>query len=117
MRISSFAFEPSFEEDPYRRYAEWALDVPMIFLRRGGAYRETGGRTFRGLLAEGLEGERATLSDWEDHLTTVFPEVRVKGVVEVRSADGCSPRSRRRCSRSGRASSTTGRRAPGRGTS
>ena len=89
LRILPFAFEPSFEEDPYRRYAEWALDVPMIFLRRGGACRETGPHVSV-VLAEGLEGERATLSDWEDHLTTVFPEVRVKGVVEVRSADGCS---------------------------
>ena len=68
-----FAFEPGFEADPYRRYVEWALDVPMIFLRRGGAYLDTGGRTFRAFLAEGLEGERATLSDWEDHLTTRLP--------------------------------------------
>jgi glutamate--cysteine ligase len=86
-----FAFEPGFDDDPYRRYAEWALDVPMIFVRRGGAYLETGGRTFRAFLAEGLRGERALLSDWEDHLTTVFPDVRVKGVVEVRGADGCTP--------------------------
>jgi glutamate--cysteine ligase len=82
-----FAFEAGFEDDPYRRYAEWALDVPMIFLRRRGQYLDTGGRTFRAFLAEGLHGERALLSDWEDHLTTVFPEVRVKGVVEVRAAD------------------------------
>lgn len=84
-----FAFEPGFEEDPYRRYVEWALDVPMVFLRRGGLYLATGGRTFRAFLAEGLEGERATLADWEDHLTTLFPDVRVKGVVEVRGADAC----------------------------
>ncbi|WP_248342684.1 glutamate--cysteine ligase [Anaeromyxobacter paludicola] len=84
-----FAFEPGFEADAYRRYVEWALDVPMIFLRRDGAYRETGGRTFRAFLAEGLDGERATLADWEDHLTTVFTDVRVKGVVEVRGADAC----------------------------
>jgi glutamate--cysteine ligase len=82
-----FAFDDGFEEEAYRRYAEWALDVPMVFLRRGGAYLETGGVTFRRFLAEGLRGERATLADWEDHLTTVFPEVRVKGVVEVRGAD------------------------------
>ena len=86
-----FVFEPSFEEDPYRAYAEWALDVPMIFLRRDGGYRATGGRTFRAFLAEGMDGERATLADWEDHLTTVFPDVRVKGVVEVRGADACDP--------------------------
>jgi glutamate--cysteine ligase len=86
-----FAFEPAFLEDPYRRYTEWALDVPMVFLRRDGRYLSTGGRTFRTFLAEGLEGERATLSDWDDHLTTLFPEVRVKGVVEVRGADSCDP--------------------------
>jgi glutamate--cysteine ligase len=83
-----FAFEAGFEDEAYRRYAEWALDVPMVFLRRGG-YLETGGRTFRAFLREGIDGERPTLADWEDHLTTLFPEVRLKGVVEVRSADAC----------------------------
>jgi glutamate--cysteine ligase len=89
--ILPFAFEPGFDDAPYRHYVEWALDVPMIFVRRGGGYLETGGKTFRAFLAEGLHGERASLSDWEDHLTTVFPEVRVKGVVEVRGMDGCAP--------------------------
>jgi glutamate--cysteine ligase len=87
--LLGFAFEPRFEEDAYRRYVEWALDVPMIFLRRNGRYLDTGGRTFRAFLGEGLAGERPTLADWEDHLTTAFPEVRVKGVVEVRGADSC----------------------------
>jgi glutamate--cysteine ligase len=86
-----FAFEPGFDADPYRRYAEWALDVPMIFVRRQGEYLDPGGRTFRDFLAAGLRGERPTLLDWEDHLTTLFPEVRVKGVVEVRAADSCDP--------------------------
>ncbi|BDG02730.1 glutamate--cysteine ligase [Anaeromyxobacter oryzae] len=84
-----FAFEPGFDDDPYRRYAEWALDVPMVFLRREGGYRDPGGRTFRQFLEGGLAGERPTIADWEDHLTTLFPEVRVKGVVEVRAADAC----------------------------
>jgi glutamate--cysteine ligase len=84
-----FAFDPGFAADPYRHYVEWALDVPMIFFRRDGAYRETGGRTFRAFMADGIEGERATLLDWEDHLSTVFTDVRVKGVVEVRAADAC----------------------------
>jgi glutamate--cysteine ligase len=87
--LLAFAFEPGFEEEAYRRYAEWALDVPMIFLRRQGRYLDTGGHTFRAFLAEGLGGERPTLDDWEDHLTTLFPDVRVKGVVEVRGADSC----------------------------
>ena len=68
-----FAFEPGFEDDPYRRYVEWALDVPMVFVRRRGAYLDPGGRTFRAFLAEGLAGERATIADWEDHLTTRLP--------------------------------------------
>jgi glutamate--cysteine ligase len=86
-----FAFEEGFTAEAYRRYVEWALDVPMIFLRRGGGYLETGGRSFRAFLAEGLHGERPTLADWEDHLSCLFPDVRVKGVVEVRGADACDP--------------------------
>jgi glutamate--cysteine ligase len=84
-----FAFEPGFDDHAYRRYVEWALDVPMVFLRRNGGYLTAGARTFRRFLAEGLHGHRATLLDWEDHLSTLFPEVRVKGVVEVRGADSC----------------------------
>jgi len=91
--IPSFPFAPGFEEDAYRAYVEWALDVPMVFLRRAGRYLETGGRTFRAFLAEGLVGERPRLSDWDDHLSTLFPDVRVKGVVEVRGADAGPPES------------------------
>jgi glutamate--cysteine ligase len=87
--LLAFAFEPGFLEDPYRAYVEWALDVPMIFLRRRGEYLDTGGRTFRAFLSDGLGEERATVGDWEDHLTTLFPEVRVKGLVEIRGADAC----------------------------
>ncbi len=87
--LLGFAFAPGFEEEAYRRYAEWALDVPMVFLRRGERYLTTGGLTFRALLAGGISGLRATMADWEDHLSTLFPEVRVKGVVEVRAADAC----------------------------
>jgi glutamate--cysteine ligase len=86
-----FAFEPGFEEEAYRRYAEWALDVPMVFLRRDGRYLDTGGIPFRRFVAEGLHGHRATIADWEDQLSTLFPEVRMKGVVEVRGADGVAP--------------------------
>lgn len=89
--LPAFPFEPGFEGEPYRRYVEWALDVPMVFVRRRGGYLDPGGRTFRDFLAGGLEGERPTLGDWEDHLTTLFPEVRVKGVVEVRGTDSCDP--------------------------
>jgi glutamate--cysteine ligase len=79
-----FAFEPDFG---YARWAEWALDVPMFFIVRDGAYRPMAGKSFRRFWREGEGGERATLADWHRHLTTLFPEVRVKRVLEVRSAD------------------------------
>jgi glutamate--cysteine ligase len=70
----------------YRAYVEWALDAPLLFLRRDGEYL-TPKVTFRQLLREGHGGQPARLSDWEDHLSTLFPEVRIKKVMEVRSAD------------------------------
>ncbi|HYQ81997.1 MAG TPA: glutamate-cysteine ligase family protein [Anaeromyxobacteraceae bacterium] len=89
--LLGFAFEPGFDGEAYRRYVEWALDVPMIFVRRGGGYLDPRGRSFRAFLAEGIEGQGPTVDDWEDHLTTLFPEARVKGVVEVRGADAVEP--------------------------
>jgi glutamate--cysteine ligase len=77
-------FAPDFG---YAGYANWALDIPMIFVRREHRYLDPRGLSFRRFLAEGLDGERATPSDWEDHLTTLFPEVRLKRVVEMRGAD------------------------------
>ncbi|MEK6609005.1 MAG: glutamate-cysteine ligase family protein [Myxococcota bacterium] len=71
----------------FRRYAEWALDVPMFFVRREGAYRPGLGTTFRRFMQEGFEGLRPTLEDWETHLSTLFPEMRLKNYVEVRGAD------------------------------
>lgn len=75
----------------YRRYVEWAIDVPMLFVRNGSDYREAAGQTFRQWLTSGrlASGEKAqpTLSHWVDHLTTLFPEVRVKRVLELRGAD------------------------------
>lgn len=79
-----FAFDPGFG---YARYAEWALDVPMFFIVRDGRYSAMQGKTFRRFWQEGHEGERATLTDWDRHLTTLFPEVRVKRILEVRCAD------------------------------
>src|SRR6266478_5764080 len=73
-------------------YVEWALDVPLYFILRGGRYRtEVTGVPFRRFLAEGAAGERATLDDWNLHLTTLFPEVRLKGYLELRSADSQPP--------------------------
>lgn len=83
-----FVFEPGFG---YARYVEWALDVPMFFALRSGRYIPARGRTFRQFLEEGLEGERATLRDFDMHLTTLFPEVRIKRWMEVRGADAVPP--------------------------
>ena len=79
-----FVFEPGFG---YERYVEWALDVPMFFVLRDGQYRSAEERTFRRLLDEGYDGGPATQQDWSLHLTTLFPEVRLKQFLEVRGAD------------------------------
>jgi glutamate--cysteine ligase len=70
----------------YRAYVEWALDAPLLFLRRRGQYLAPA-LTFRQLLAQGFEGQPAQESDWVDHLSTLFPEVRIKRVLEIRAAD------------------------------
>lgn len=77
-----------FQEDAgFRAYAEWALDVPMFFIYRHGTYTPAAGLTFRRFMHEGANGEHATLADWELHLSTLFPEARLKQYVELRSAD------------------------------
>lgn len=76
-------FDGSFS---YRAYVEWALDAPLLFLRRRGEYLHPK-LTFRQLLKEGFEGQPADMGDWTDHLSTMFPEVRLKKVIEVRGAD------------------------------
>lgn len=76
-------FDNSFS---YRAYVEWALEAPLLFLRRDGQYLRPA-LTFRQLLEDGFEGRPATRGDWVDHLSTLFPEVRIKKVVEIRSAD------------------------------
>jgi glutamate--cysteine ligase len=73
----------------YRAYVDWALEAPLLFLRRNGHYLKPD-LTFRELLANGFDGAPALASDWTDHLSTLFPEVRIKSVLEVRSADGGS---------------------------
>jgi glutamate--cysteine ligase len=73
----------------YRAYVDWVIDAPMLFLRRDGRYLSPG-CTFRQLLAQGWGGKPALLSDWVDHLSTMFPEVRLKKVIEIRSADSVS---------------------------
>ena len=74
----------------FERYADWALDVPMYFVKRDGAYIPARGQTFREFLAGRLEvvpGERPGLGDWELHLSTLFPDVRMKQFLEMRGAD------------------------------
>ena len=75
----------------FERYVDYALDVPMYFVYRDGVYIDALGQSFRDFLAgrlPALPGEKPTLSDWADHLTTIFPEVRVKRFMEMRGADG-----------------------------
>jgi glutamate--cysteine ligase len=77
----------------FQRYADWALDVPMYFVYRAGRYIDARGQSFRDFLAgrlPALPGEKPTLSDWADHLTTAFPEARVKRYIEMRGADAGS---------------------------
>jgi len=83
----AFAFEPGMG---FERYVDYALDVPMYFVKRGDHYHDVAGASFRDLLAgrlAALPGERATLSDWANHLSTIFPEVRLKRYLEMRGAD------------------------------
>jgi glutamate--cysteine ligase len=79
----------------YEAYTEWALDVPMLFVRRGADYLDSQGQTFRAFLRDGRlrSGEmlEPLLGNWVDHLTTLFPEVRIKKVIELRGADVVPP--------------------------
>ena len=74
----------------FQRYVDWVLDVPMYFVFRDGKYINALGQSFRAFLKgelPALPGEKPTLSDWADHMTTVFPEARVKSFIEMRGAD------------------------------
>jgi len=75
----------------FERYVDYALDVPMYFVYRDGRHVDVAGASFRAFLEgklEALPGERPTIADWSDHLTTLFPEVRLKQFLEMRGADG-----------------------------
>jgi glutamate--cysteine ligase len=75
----------------FERYVDYMLDVPMYFVYRDGDYVDASGQSFRDFLAgrlPALPGEQPTLTDWENHLTTAFPEVRLKRYMEMRGADG-----------------------------
>ena len=82
-----WAFEPGMG---FQRYVDWVLDVPMYFVYRDGKYINALGQSFRAFLKgelPAMPGEKPTLSDWADHMTTVFPEARVKKYIEMRGAD------------------------------
>lgn len=83
-----FAFEDGMG---FERYVDYALDVPMYFIKRGDQYIDASGKSFRDFFAGKLDimpGEKPTLSDWANHLSTIFPEVRLKRYLEMRGADG-----------------------------
>jgi glutamate--cysteine ligase len=82
-----FAFE---EGMGFERYVDYALDVPMYFLKRGSHYHDVAGASFRDFLSgqlPGFEKEPALRSDWANHLSTLFPDVRLKNYLEMRGAD------------------------------
>jgi glutamate--cysteine ligase len=82
-----FAFEAGMG---FERYVDYALDVPMYFLKRGETYIDVAGASFRDLLDgrfKAAPGETATFADWANHLSTIFPEVRLKRYLEMRGAD------------------------------
>lgn len=83
-----FVFDIGFT---FERYVDWLLDVPMYFVYRDGKYIDASGQSFRDFLdgrLPALPGEKPLMTDWVDHMTTVFPEVRLKRFLEMRGADG-----------------------------
>ena len=86
--ILQFVFDEGFS---YEHYVDWALDAPMYFVKREGRFLDASGQSFRDFLKgklPALPGELPVLGDWEDHLSTLFPEVRLKTFLEQRGADG-----------------------------
>ncbi|MGH8116152.1 MAG: glutamate--cysteine ligase [Rhodanobacteraceae bacterium] len=86
--VLDFVFDDGFG---FERYVDYLLDVPMYFVHRDGRYIDCAGQSFRDFLdgkLPALPGEKPTLRDWSDHMTTAFPEVRLKQYLEMRGADG-----------------------------
>ena len=89
--MTPFVFDEGFG---FEQYVDWVLKVPMYFVKRGQTYHDVAGADFRDLLAgrlPALPGEKATMSDWANHVSTIFPEVRLKRYLEMRGADAGSP--------------------------
>jgi glutamate--cysteine ligase len=78
----------------YADYVEWALDVPMFVVKRGAETITNTGQTFRTFWRNGLRGYQATIADWQTHLNTLFPEVRLKKTIEIRGADAQGKKTR-----------------------
>jgi len=88
--VPACVFDPLFG---YEQWVDYILDVPMYFLHRGERYIDVSGCSFRDYISgklEGFEGKPAVMADFEDHITTAFPEVRLKQYIEMRGADGGS---------------------------
>ena len=86
--VMPFVFEDDFG---FESYVDYMLDIPMYFVHRDGQYIDVSGQSFRDFMAgklTALQGETPSVKDWEDHLTTAFPEVRLKKFIEMRGADG-----------------------------
>jgi glutamate--cysteine ligase len=86
--LLKFAFLPDVS---FAHYVEYALDVPMYFIIRNGDYIDMTGIPFRHFMERGHNGQYATMEDWATHLTTLFPETRIKRYIEIRSADSQPP--------------------------
>jgi glutamate--cysteine ligase len=71
----------------FERYVDYVIDIPVMFCRRDGRWLDMGGRTFRQFMERGCEGHAPAMGDWELHLSSVFPDVRLKRFFEVRMAD------------------------------
>ncbi len=87
--VPACVFEPNFG---YEQWIDYVLDVPMYFIYRDGEYLDVAGKSFRRFLSSDYKheffGHTASISDFEDHITTIFPDVRLKGYLEMRGADG-----------------------------
>ena len=87
--VPTCVFEPNFG---YEQWVDYVLDVPMYFIYRNGEYLNVAGKSFRRFMSskhrDDFFGHTASMSDFEDHITTVFPDVRLKGYLEMRGADG-----------------------------
>lgn len=84
----AFMLQPNASVDDY---VEWILDVPMFFIKRGENYIDMAGHSFRRFMNEGYQGQHATIGDWELHLSTAFPDVRMKQYIETRTTDVAMP--------------------------